>query len=155
MNIQGWFPLGLTGVISLLFKGLSRVFSSTTFGKYQFCHSIFFLVQLSHLYMTTGKSIAFTTWTFVSRVMALLLKTLSRLVIAFLPRSKHLLLLWLQLTSTVILELRKIKFVTVSIVSTSICHEVMRLDSMIFVFWMLSFKPAFFFFNFILFLNFT
>ena len=106
-------------------------------------HSAIFMVQHSHLYMTTGKSIAFTTWTFVSRVMSLLLKTLSRFVLAFLPRSKHLLFLWLQSTSTVILELKKIKFVTVAIVSPSICHEVMELDAMILVFWMLSFKPAF------------
>ena len=69
------------------------------------------MVQLSHLYMTTGKSIAFTTWTFVSRVMALLLKTLSRFVIAFLPRSKHLLLSWLHSPFAVILEPKKIKSV--------------------------------------------
>ena len=80
------------------------------------------MVQLSHPYMTTGKTIALTRWTFVSKVMSLLLNILSRFVIAFLPRSKHLLILWLQSPSAVILEPNKIKSVTVSIVSPSICH---------------------------------
>ena len=80
-------------------------------------HSAFFIVQLSHPYMTTGKTIALTRWTFVGKVMSLLFNMLSRLVIAFLPRSKHLLISWLQSLSTVILEPRKIKSVTVSIVS--------------------------------------
>ena len=93
--------------------------------------------------MTTGKTIAFTRWTFDSKVMSLLLNILSRLVIAFLPRSKHLLISWLQSLSAVILEPKKIKSLTVSIVSPSICHEVMGPDTMIFVFWMLSFKPTF------------
>ena len=84
--------------------------------------------------MTTGKTIALTRWTFVSKVMSLLSNMLSRLVIAFLPGSKHLLVSWLQSPSAVILEPRKIKSVTVSIVSPSICHEVMGLDSMILVF---------------------
>ena len=91
------------------------------------------MVQLSHLYMTTGKTIALTRWTFVSKVMFLLFNMLSRLVIAFLPRSKYLLISWLQLPFAVILEPKKIKSVTVSIVSPSICHEVMGLDAMIFV----------------------
>ena len=82
-------------------------------------------------------------WTFVGKVMSLLFIMLSRLAIAFLPRSKHLLISWLQSPSTVNLETPKIKSVTVSIVSPSICHEVMRPDAMIFIFWMLSFKPAF------------
>ena len=90
--------------------------------------------------MTTGKTIALTRWTFVSKVMSLLLNILSRFVIAFLPRSKHLLILWLQSPSAVILEPKKIKSVTVSIVSPSICHEVMGLDAMILVFLMLSCK---------------
>ena len=80
---------------------------------------------------------------FVGKVMSLLFNMLSRLVIAFLPRSKHLLISWLQSPSAVILEPRKIKSDTVSIVSPSICHEVMRLDAMILVFWMLSFEPTF------------
>ena len=83
------------------------------------------MVQISHPNMTTGKSIALTVWTFVSNVLSLLLNTLSRLVIAFLPRSKHLLLSWLQLTSSMFLEPKKIKSVTVSTFSPSICHEVM------------------------------
>ena len=110
-------------------------------------HSAFFTVQLSHPYMTTGKTIALTIWIFVGKVMSLF-NMLSRLVIAFLPRSKRLLISWLQLLSTVILEPKKIKSVTVSIVSPSICHEVMGLDAMIFLFWMLSFKPAFSLFHF-------
>ena len=96
--------------------------------------SAFFMVKLSHPHMTTGKTIALTMWTFVSKVMTLLFNMLSRLVIAFLPRSKHLLISWLQSPSTVILEPLKIKSLTVSIVSPSICHEVMGLDTMIFIF---------------------
>ena len=84
--------------------------------------------------MTTGKTIAFTRWTFVGKVMSLLFSMLSRLVIAFLPRSKHLLISWLQSPSVVILEPKKIKLVTVSIVSPSICHEMIELDAMILVF---------------------
>ena len=84
--------------------------------------SVFFIVQLSHLYMTTGKTITLTRWTFVSKAMSLLFNMLSRFVIAFLPRSKRLFISWLQSPSAVILEPRKIKSVTVSIVSPSICH---------------------------------
>ena len=94
----------------------------------------FFMVQLSHPYVTTGKTIAQSRWTFVGKVMSLLFNMLSRLVIAFLPRSKHLLISWLQSPSAVILETRKIKSVTVSIVSPSVCHEVMGPDTMILVF---------------------
>ena len=96
--------------------------------------STFFIVQLSHPYMTTGKTIALTRWTFVDKVMSLLLNMLSRLVITFLPRSKRLLISWLPSPSAVILESPKIKFVTLSIVSPSICHAVMGLDAMIVVF---------------------
>ena len=96
--------------------------------------SVFFMVQLSHPYMTTGKTIALTRRTFVSKVMSLLFNMLSRLVIAFLPRSKRLLISWLQSPSAVILEPKKIKSVTASIVSPPICHEVMGLDAMILVF---------------------
>ena len=92
-------------------------------------HSAFFIVQLSHPYMTTGKTIALTRQTFVGKVMSLLFNMLSRLVTAFLPRSKHLLISWLQSPSAVILEPRKIKSATVSTVSLSICHEVMGPDA--------------------------
>ena len=96
-------------------------------------HSTFFIVQLSHPYMTTGKTIALTRWTFLGRVMSLLFNMLSRLVIAFLPR-KCLLISWLQSPSAVILEPKKIKSDTVSTVSPSISHEVMGPDAMILVF---------------------
>ena len=104
-------------------KGLSRVFSNTTVQKHQFFSAqLFFIVQLSHPYMTSGKTIALIRWTFVGKVMALLLNMLSRLVITFLPRSKRL------------LEPKKIKSATVSTVSPFICHEVMGPDAMILVF---------------------
>ena len=93
-------------------------------------HSAFFIVQLSDPYMTTGKTIALTRQTFVGKVLSLLFNMLSRLVIAFLPRSKHLLITWMQSPSAVILEPKKIKSVTISIFSPSIFHEVMRLDAM-------------------------
>ena len=102
--------------------------------------SAFFIVQLSHPYMTTGKTIALTRQTLVGKVMSLLFNVLSRLVITFLPRIKCLLISWLQSPSEVILEPRKIKSATVS---PSICHQVMGPDAMIFLFWMLSFKPTF------------
>uniref|UniRef100_A0AC11CXH0 Uncharacterized protein n=1 Tax=Ovis aries TaxID=9940 RepID=A0AC11CXH0_SHEEP len=98
------------------------------------CCSAFFTVQLSHPYMTTGKTIALTIQTFVSKVMSLLLNMLSRLVVTFLPRSKCLLISWLQSPSAVILEPPKIKSDTVSTVSLSICHEVMGPDAMILIF---------------------
>ena len=101
------------------------------------------LLSNSHPYMTPGKTIALTRWTSVGKVMSLVFSMLSRLVIAFLPRSKHLLILWLHSPSAVILEPKKIKAVTVSIVSPSICHDVMRLDAMILIFLMLSVKSAF------------
>ena len=105
--------------------------------------SAFFTVQLSHPFMTTGKTIALTRQTFVGKIMSLLFNMLSRLVITFLPRSKCLLISWLQSPSAVILEPPKIKSATVSTVSPSICHEVMGPDAIILVFWMLSFKPTF------------
>ena len=95
--------------------------------------SAFFMVQLSYLHMTTGKTIALTRWTFVGKVISLLFNMLFRLVIAFLPRSKHLLTSWLQSPSAVILEPKKIKSVTVCIVSPSICPKVMGPDAMILV----------------------
>ena len=96
--------------------------------------SAFFMVQFSHSYMTTEKTIALTIWTFVGKVMSLLFNMLSRLVIAFLPRSERLLISWLQSTSAVILDPKKIKSVTISIVSPSIYHDVMGLDAVILVF---------------------
>ena len=107
-------------------------------------YSAFFTVQLSHPYMTTGKTIALTKQTLVGKVMSLLLNMLSRLVITFLPRSKRLLISWLQSPSAVILGPPKIKSGTVSTVSPSTSHELMGLDAMILVFWMLSFKPTFY-----------
>ena len=96
--------------------------------------SAFFIVQLSHPYMNTGKTIALTRQTFVDKVMSLLFNMLSRLVKTFLPRTKRLLISWLQSSSTVILEPRKIKSAIVSTVSPSICHDVMGLNAMILVF---------------------
>ena len=93
-----------------------------------------YMIQLSHPHMTTGRTIALTRRTFVSKVMSLLFSMLSRFLIVFLPRSNHLLISWLQSPSAVILEPPKMKCVTVSIVSPSIYHEVMGLDAMIFVF---------------------
>ena len=105
--------------------------------------SAFFIVQLSHPCMTTQKTIALTRWTLVGKVKSPLFNILSRFIIAFLPRSKYLLISWLQSPSAVILEPKKIKSLTVSIVSPSICHEVMGPDAVILVFWMMSFKATF------------
>ena len=104
INIQDWFPLGLTGWISFQSKGLSRVLQNYSSKASILQRSAFFTVQLSHPYMTTG---ALTRWTFVIKVMSLLFNMLSRLVIAFLPRSKRLLISWLQSPSAVILEPKK------------------------------------------------
>ena len=112
INIQDWFPLGQTGWISLLSKGLSRVFSSSSKSSSKASllqHSAFFIVQFSYPYRTTGKTIALTRQTFVGKVMSLLFNKWSRFVITFLPRSKHLLISWLQSPSAVILEPQKIK----------------------------------------------
>ena len=105
--------------------------------------SAFFIVQFSHPYLTIGKTIPLTRWTFVGIVMSLLFNMLSMLVITFLPRSKHPLISWLQSPSAVILEPPKIQSATVSAVPPSISHEVMGSDTMIFTSWMLSFKPTF------------
>ena len=137
-----WF--GLLGVQGTL-KSLLQYHSSK--GSI-LRHSAFFIVQLSHPYMITGKTIALTRQDFAGKVISLLFNMLSRLVITFLPRSKHLLISWLQSPSAMILEPKKIKSVTVSSVSLSICHEVMGPDAMIFVFRMLSFQPAFSFSSF-------
>ena len=121
MNIQAWFPLELTGLISLQSKRLLRVFN-TTVQKQQFFITQLSLWSNSHPYMTTGKTIALTRWTFVSKVISLLFNVLSRWVIAFIPRGKCLLVSWLQSPSVVILEPTKIKSVTVCVVTPSIYH---------------------------------
>ena len=139
INIQGWSPLGLTGLISLQSKGLSRVFSNTTVQKHQILRrSAFFIVQLSHPCMTTGKNIALIRRTFVGKVMSLLSNMLSRLVITFLPKSKC---LYFMAAVPICSDFgaQKIKSDTVSTVS----HEVTGPDAMILVFWMLSFRPTF------------
>ena len=120
-------PLVVLGTLKSLLQHHSSIASI-------FQHSAFFTVQLSHPYMTTGKTIALTRWTFVDKVMSLLFNMLSRLVITFLPKSKHLLILWLQSPSALILESAKIKSLTVSIVYPSISHEVMGPDAMTLVF---------------------
>ena len=143
MNIQYWFLLGLTSLILQskgLFKSLLQHYSSKA-SVLQ--HPGFSMVQLSHPHMTTRKTIDLTIQSFVGKVMSLLFNMLSRLVIALLSRSKRLLISWLQSPSAVILEPPKIKSVTVSIVFSSICHEAVGLDVIIFIFWMLTFKPAF------------
>ena len=143
MNIQDWFPLGWTGLISLQSKGLSSLLKPHSSKASSLLHSAFLTIQLSHPYMTTGKTIALTRWTFVALVMSLLFNMLSRLVIGLHPRSKRLLISWLQSPSAVIVEPEKRKSVTVSIVSPSICHEVVGQDSMSLVFWLLSFSQFF------------
>ena len=139
MNIQGWFSfrtdwfdlLAVQGTLKSLLQHLSSKASILQ-------HSAFFMVQVSHLYMTTGKTIALTRQPCVGKMMSLLFNTLSRFVITFLPRSKSLVISWLQSPCTVILEPKKIKSVTVSTFSLSVCHEVMGLDATILVFWTLS-----------------
>ena len=130
VNIQDWFHLGLTGLIFLLSKALSRVFSNTRVQNHKILQwSAFLIVQLSHPYIITGKTWTLTRRTFFSKVMSLVFNRLSRLLIAFLPRSKRLLISWLQSQSGVILEPKEIKSLTVSTVSPSICYETTRLDS--------------------------
>ena len=119
MNIQGWFLLELIGLIFLLFKILARVLQHRSLKVSILWDSAFFMVQLSHPYMTIGKTIGLTIWAFVSKVISQLFNVLPRFVIAFLPRSKCLLISWLQSSSAVILEPSKMKSVTVS---PSICR---------------------------------
>ena len=130
MRIQGWFSLRLTGLISLLSKGL---WNHHTLKVSILQHSAFFIAQLLHPYMTAGKTTALTRWTFVSKVMSLLFNTLSRSVIAFLPRSKCLLISWLQSPTAVILEPKKIVCHCFHCFPIY-CHEVMGLDAMISIF---------------------
>ena len=126
-RIEWFYFLSVQGTLKSLLKHHSSKASVLR-------HSAFFMFQLSHSYMTTGKTMAFCIWTFVGKIISLLFHKLCRCVIAFHPKSKGLLISWLQSSSTVILEPPKIKSVTVSIVCPSICHEVMGPDAMIFVF---------------------
>ena len=143
MNIQGWFPLGLTALISLLSKELSSLLQHHSLKASILQCSAIFMVQLSHPYMTTGKNKALTIQTFVGKVMSLLFYALFRFVIAFLPRSKHLLILWLQSSSAVILESKKMKSDAVSTFfpfylpwsDGTWCHDV--------IFWTLRFQAVF------------
>ena len=131
-----WFDL-------LQSKGLSRFFSSTTIQKHQFFDTQPSLWSSSYIHTWLLQKLPLTIWTFVSKVMSLLSNTLSRFVIAFLPRSKCLLISWLQSLLAVIWEPKKVKSVTTSTFCPSICHEVMGQHAMILVFWMLSFKSTF------------
>ena len=142
MNIQDWFKINWFDLLAVQETLKSFLQHHSSKASILQC-SAFFTVQLSHPYMTTGKTIALTRWTFVDKVISLLFNMLSRLVITFLPRSKRLFISWLQSPSAVILEPKKIKSDPVSTVSQSICHEVMGPDAMILVFWMLSFQPTF------------
>ena len=123
-------------------KGLSRVLQHHNSKALTLQHSAFFMVQLSHPYMAAGKTIALTRWTFVGKVMSLLFNMLSRFVIAFLPRSKGLLISWLQSPSTVISEPKKGRSVPASTFSPSVCHEVVGSDAMIVVVLVQTFKPT-------------
>ena len=144
MIIHEWFPLGLSGWNTFQSKGLSRVLSNTTVQEHQSFGAQLSLQSNSHIYTwLLKKTIVLTRWTFAGKVTSLLFNMLSSLVIAFLPRSKHLLISWLKLPFSVILEPPKIKSVTLSIVFPSISHEVMGLDAMIFVFWILSLSHLF------------
>ena len=134
MSIELEMPSSHLILCRPLLLPLSRVFSNTTIQNLILRCSAFFIVQLSHPYIATGKTIALTRWTFVGKVTSLLFNMRSMLVIALLPRSKCLLVSWLQSPSAVILEPKKIKSLTVSTVSPSICHEVMGPDAMILVF---------------------
>ena len=143
MNSQDWFPIGLTGLISLLSKRLLRVFFSTTIWKHQFFGARPSLWSNSHIHVTTRKTIALTIWTFVDKGMSVLFNTLSGFVIDFLPRSRHLWISWLQSLSAVILEPPKRKPLAASTFPPSTCRGMMGLEAIILVFWMLSFKSAF------------
>ena len=145
INTQDWSPLGWTGWISLQSNGLWRVFSNTIVQKHQFFGAQLSSQSNSHIHTwPLEKTIALPRRTFVGKVMSLLFNMLSRLVITFLPRSKHLLISWVQSPSAVInWSPPKIKSDPVSTVSPSVSHEVMGPDAMILVFWMLSFKPTF------------
>ena len=139
VNIEGWFPSWLTGLICLP-SSLHHNNLKTSI----IWHSAFFMVQLSHPYMTTGKTIALIIRTFVGKVMSLLFNRLARLVITFLPKSKSLLISWLQSPSAVILEPKKIKSSTASMFSSSICHEVIGPDAIGLSYLDVEFQASFF-----------
>ena len=141
VSIQSWFPLGLTGLISLLSKRLLSLLSLHNSKASVFQHSALYMIQLSHLYTTNGKTIALTRWTFVSKVISLLFNTLSRFIIAFLSKSKHLhFMAAVTVCSDFGAQENKISHCFHSPrPPLSICHEVMGLDAMIFIFWMLFF----------------
>ena len=146
MNIQDWLPLKLMVLISFLSRALWRVFSSPTITKCQFFDIQTSLLSNSHIctWLLGKKNITLIIQTFVSKMISLLFfNILSRFAIAFLPKSKCLLISWLQSSSTVILKPKKAKFVTVANFLPSICHEVMGLDAMIFIFLLVSFKLTF------------
>ena len=144
MNTQDWFPIGWTGWISLQSKKTLKSLLQHRSSKASILQcSAFFMVQLSHPYMTTGKTMTLTIWTYVGKMMSLFFNMLSRIVIAVLPRSKCLLISWLQSPSAVILEPPQNNVWHCFHNSPSICREVMGPDAMILVFWMLSFKPNF------------
>ena len=140
---SGWISFRIDWFDLLAVRGTLKSLLQYHSSKASIFRCSSFYVQFSHPYMTTGKTTPLTRWTFVRKVMPLLFNMLSRFVMAFLPKSKRLLTSWLPSPSAVILEPKKIKSVTVSIISPSICYEVMEPDAMIFVFWMLSFRPAF------------
>ena len=135
LSIQGWFPLKLTGLISLLSKTFRSLLWHYSLKASILWRSSLFKVQRSQPYVTTGKTMALIIQTFVNRVMSLLFNTLSRFVKAFQSRSNSLLIPWLQSPSAVILEPKKRKSVTTSTFIPSACHEVMRLDATILVFF--------------------
>ena len=144
MNIQDWFHLGWTGWISLLSKGLSRIFSNITVQKHQFFSVQLCLWSNSHIHTRLlEKSYLWLDRPLSAKWCLCFFKTLSRFDIAVLPRSKCLLISWLQSPSALILEPNKMKYDTVSTFPPAICHEVIWLDTMIIVFWMLSFKSSF------------
>ena len=136
MNIQGWFPLELTDLSSFLSKGLSSLLQHHSSKASVLRCSAFFMVQFSHLCMTIVKTIVLTIWTLLAK-WCLLFNMPSRFVIAFLPRSKNLLISWLQSPPAVILEPKKIKSITASAFYPS-CHELMVSGALNFVFWMLN-----------------
>ena len=134
MNIQGWSPIRLTCLISILQGTFRSLLQYHSWQVSILWSSAFFTVRLSQAYVTTGKTIALTIWTFVGRVMSLLFNTLPRFVIAFLPRSNHLLISWLQLPSAVIFRAQEEEICHYFHHPPSICHEVMGPDAIILVF---------------------
>ena len=145
MTKQGWFPWDWLVWSPCSWRDSQESSPAPQFkGSNSSALNLFYYPAFTSIH-DYRKTIALTIRTFVDKVMFLFFNTLSRFVIGFLPRSKHLLILWLQSPSAVILESKKMKSVTVSIVSPSICHEVMGPDAVISVLWMLNFKPVFFF----------